>query len=40
MASDNGQRDAREWQMRQEIVRVGQLMYARGLLCGSTAGGC
>lgn len=34
MANDNGQRDAREWQMRQEIVRVGQLMYARGLLCG------
>ncbi len=27
-------RDAREGAMRQEIVRVGQMMYAHGLLCG------
>lgn len=32
--SDNGPRDEREGQLRQEIVRFGQLMYARGLLCG------
>ncbi len=27
-------RDAREGTLRQEIVRVGQMMYERGLLCG------
>ena len=26
--------ETRERQLRQEIIRVGQLMYARGLLCG------
>ena len=27
-------RDAREGDLRQEMVRIGQMMYERGLLCG------
>lgn len=32
--SESSTRGTREWQLRHEIVRIGQLMYDRGLLCG------